>query len=105
MGTHPIFESDFDCLTVMDRRYEPFTLSIDNREPFQITRPNEMNIMSDIDQRIADTDRRMAELAEKEARLYAEEERYMAPTHTHTHTPNPPQPRPDPPNPTQPYTP
>ena len=63
----------------MDRRYEPFTLSIDNREPFQITRPNEMNIMSDIDQRIADTDRRMAELAEKEARLYAEEERYMAP--------------------------
>ena len=63
----------------MDHRYEPFTRSIDNREPFQITRPNEMNIMSDIDQRIAETDRRMAELAEKEARLYAEEERYMAP--------------------------
>ena len=55
----------------MDHRYEPFTRSIDNREPFQITRPNEMNIMSDIDQRIAETDRRMAELAEKEARLYA----------------------------------
>merc|ERR1711892_1127417 len=101
MGTHPIFESDFDCLTVMDR-YEPFTRSIDNRDGFQITRPvSPMRMMSDIERRMAENERKMAELADEEERLARQGARFgMEPSPSSSRRPFD-----EPPQPSSPYRP